>query len=398
MRKLTYKIIFLIFILLLAFGIAACPETTTPETFTLSVQGSLITWEAVSDADRYLLDCTTPDGSGYTITLRETTFVAPQSTIGDFLYRVKALAEDGTVLAISEEAVYHVGKGGAQDPILIDDAESLSAIGTGSYTVTFGNTKVEAPIYYKLTSDIDLTGKTFTPIGNSSKPFRGQLDGDGHKISGLSFTKNNTDGRIGFFGYLTKAVVKNLTLENASMTMTASSEVSGNGLEYGLLAAHATDTVFDNCHVTGDIDFLTRVNTTGDREVHVGGMIGDLSGGKVLSCSFKGTVNARYSRVFAGGIIGYALSGTQRFSMGNCISEATVKSIANGYDASSSTSKAKSRAGVLIGSLGGADKISSCVAIGSATATHTVDGTPASDVTEGVFGNTAGSSTIISKK
>ena len=38
-----------------------------------------------------------------------------------------------------------------------------------------------------ITADIDLSGSSFTPIGNTLMPFRGVLDGQGHTITNYHY-------------------------------------------------------------------------------------------------------------------------------------------------------------------------------------------------------------------
>ena len=52
---------------------------------------------------------------------------------------------------------------------------------------------------YRLTADIDLAGAQWSPAGDSSKPFIGTLDGDGHTVS--NFTVPDGE-KSGFFGVM----------------------------------------------------------------------------------------------------------------------------------------------------------------------------------------------------
>ena len=53
--------------------------------------------------------------------------------------------------------------------------------------------------HYILANDIDLSGVSFTPIGNEAAPFTGTFDGNGHTIRSLTLTKAGRN--IGLFGY-----------------------------------------------------------------------------------------------------------------------------------------------------------------------------------------------------
>ena len=64
-----------------------------------------------------------------------------------------------------------------------------------------------------LDTDIDLTGKDWTPIGTDyDNSYKGTFDGGGHTITGLTFTTN--DEYAGLFGWLNRAgTVKNVVME-----------------------------------------------------------------------------------------------------------------------------------------------------------------------------------------
>ena len=401
-RVFRYLLPIFLIVLLLSLLLFACKEKAA-EPFDLRIAGSVLSWDAVDEADHYVVDCTTPDGNGYTIRVTKPTFTAPQTKIGDYLYTVSAYTSKNVFIARSASVLYHLGVGSHTDPILISSAEELCALmsenlkdtdtSTGTVTVKFGKKTVYAPLYYTLTADLDLTGVKTTPIGRSSAPFRGYFDGNGHTISNLSFTKTY-NGCGGLFGMIENAVVKNLTLQDASLVMGHDSDVSGNDLKYGILVAYSKGSLIDNCHVTGNIDFMTDTDTTGTLTADVGGLIGNVVGGRVFSSSFSGTINARYSQVFAGGIAGYAQTGTPDLVVTNCLSDATVNAYATGYNITQKKSTAKARAGVLIGSISGANVIARNVAVGTATAKaegQAATGTVASDISAGVFGHTAGS-------
>jgi len=396
MRKaFRYLLPILLILLLIPTFLFACKTEEVPS-FTLHISGANISWDAVDGAAYYKILCTTPDGGSYSARSDICSFIASQTKLGDYLYTAVAYDKKGTIIARSEDALYHIGKGGHTDPILISSVEEMTSITSGSVAVAFGQKSVYAPLYYKLISDLDFTGKKVTPIGTKDTPFRGYFDGNGHTISNLSFTQSNSVGRIGLFGTMTNAVIKNLTLKNASIVMDHDSGVSGNGLEYGLLVAYSKESVIDNCHVTGNIDFMKDTDTTGTLTADIGGIVGYLTGGKVFASSFTGTINARYSQVFTGGIAGYAQSGTQALRVTNCLSDATVNGYATGYDLVNKESTAKARVGVLFGSLSG-DTIAMNVAVGSATAQaagKAATGTDASSITCGAIGYTPGSSEV----
>lgn len=69
---------------------------------------------------------------------------------------------------------------------------------------------------YVLQSDIDLSGRNITPIGNEVTPFYAHFSGDGHKISNLIIYQPDSDN-VGLFGYVTGWLYDIIT-ENGSIT------------------------------------------------------------------------------------------------------------------------------------------------------------------------------------
>ena len=82
------------------------------------------------------------------------------------------------------EAFEIVGGGTLADPYIITNAAQLQKV----------NENLEA--YYKLGSDVDLTGRNWKPIGNETYPFKGQLDGNGYAIKNLNITGTSNNARI----------------------------------------------------------------------------------------------------------------------------------------------------------------------------------------------------------
>lgn len=69
---------------------------------------------------------------------------------------------------------------------------------------------------YVLQSDIDLSGRNITPIGNKVTPFSAFFSGDGHKISNLIIDQPDSDN-VGLFGYVSGRLYDIIT-ENGSIT------------------------------------------------------------------------------------------------------------------------------------------------------------------------------------
>jgi hypothetical protein len=104
---------------------------------------------------------------------------------------------------------------------------------------------------YCLASDIDAgTEPNFVPVGDATTPFTGSLDGRGHVVRNLAIRSGKS--RVGLFGVMNAAVVKNLTLLNVNVRGLA------DNAWVGALAGHAradalSATEISGVHVTGQV-------------------------------------------------------------------------------------------------------------------------------------------------
>lgn len=384
MRKRAFFI--LLILLFAALLLPACGEEGKVGSLAARMDGSTLVWDACSGAASYGVTCKMPDGNGYSIGVKETSFLPPHTVAQDYLYVVTAKDKKGKVIARSAEVPYHLGVGGAFDPIEVSTADELLSM-KGSTTITFGSKSLTVPLYYRLIKDIDLSGKEITPIGNSVTPFRGVFEGGGHKITGISFTKCNTDGTFGLFGAIKNGEIKNVTLENAEMRFDENSGVKKSALSFGLLVGSAETSVIDNCHVTGNIDVLSGIVTM-EGTLVAGGIVGSVNNTRVSGCSFQGSVAAQYGKVSAGGIVGEAKgSKDYDFILVNCKADATVNATGTAYNPTTGKVSAEAYAGVLVGNVSHAGRAASLLATGSATA-KLRDGGVTANKAMGVFGRT----------
>ena len=168
----------------------------------------------------------------------------------------------------------------------------------------------------KLLRDVELTG-TWTPVGDSSTPFKGTFDGDGHKITGLKITSGSY---IGLFGYVGEgATIKNVNLVGANVF-----GVKRVGALIGQIKGNATVsncTVDSTSHVTGS-------------DSNTGGLIGEAAGGitvkleKLINyATVTNTENNGTSR--AAGIIAQVTSGAN-VTITNCVNNGAITTN-NGY-------------------------------------------------------------------
>ena len=194
----------------------------------------------------------------------------------------------------------------------------------GSYTVTSADGLMniaelvnggKSDINITLDTDIDLTGKDWTPIGTDyDNSYKGTFDGGGHTITGLTFTTN--DEYAGLFGWLNRAgTVKNVVMEGVQIT---SNQIYGGSI--GGVVGSSWGTI-ENCSVSGNVSGT----------VYVGGVVGVQISGSITGCSSSATVKGM---VDVGGVAGQTNSNatlTACYATGNVTLEiAPKKNIAGG--------------------------------------------------------------------
>ena len=143
----------------------------------------------------------------------------------------------------------------------------------------------------RLTTDITLSGNTWTPIGNSTNKFEGTFDGQGHSISNLSVNASDADYQ-GLFGYVCGGTVKNLTV-NGSVS------VSGTGTGVGGIVGYLDAATVSSCK--------SSVTVAATNSSAVGGIVGYNATGIITDCYSTGPVSGNYN---VGGITGWNFNGT----------------------------------------------------------------------------------------
>ena len=271
-----------------------------------------------------------------------TTFITCTFTNGKtFVYKMK----NATDWQAGGEYTYTVSLAAAKD--LGYTIES-----NGSYTVTSADGLMniaelvnggKSDINITLDTDIDLTGKDWTPIGTDyDNSYKGTFDGGGHTITGLTFTTN--DEYAGLFGWLNRAgTVKNVVMEGVQIT---SNQIYGGSI--GGVVGYSWGTI-ENCSVSGSVSGT----------VYVGGVVGAQIGGSITGCSSSATVKGT---VDVGGVAGQTNSSatlTACYATGNVIIEIDpVKNISGGG---------------LVGMNGG-NGVLACYATGNVTSTGSSTG------------------------
>ena len=185
------------------------------------------------------------------------------------------------------------GSGTKNDPYLI---------GTGAELAWFADQVKNGKITLcaKLTADIDLNGRPWTPIGSfgSSKNYQGTFDGGNSTVNGLYVSGANYAGLFGVIG--ASGVVERLIVAG-TISITS---VSGNGIDNvgaGGIAGYCKGTIFQ-CSSSVDIS-----NTGMNYSAVAGGIVGRAAEDAIVdSCNNYGTVGSQKNINYAGGIVGVA--------------------------------------------------------------------------------------------
>ena len=180
------------------------------------------------------------------------------------------------------------GSGTSADPYQINSAAELaylaSAVNAGeSYSGK----------YLVLNVDINLDGKSWTPIGTKSKPFAGNFNGNGKTIYNLSVTVDTA--YAGLFGYVSGSI-KNLGIGSGAIEPLATS----NANYAGALVGYLQGTV-ENCYSNADIT----ISTT--NIVYAGGLIGHVESSATVKDSYASgnvSVTTTSGFAYAGGFVG----------------------------------------------------------------------------------------------
>lgn len=175
-----------------------------------------------------------------------------------------------------------------------------------------------------LTADIDLGGREWEPIGKDLKhPFKGRFDGRGHRIEGLSITRDEVS-LAGLFGFVYfKAAIRNVAVLNCRIRTAIRKGFIGHAAP---ICAYGFGDIL-NCCTSGSVELVCegkmaaagglaggslicncyaacQVQVSGARYAFAGGIAGQFT--EIISCYSSGKVQAvsflSSGLAFAGGI------------------------------------------------------------------------------------------------
>ena len=206
------------------------------------------------------------------------------------------VAENEITVQAADTSAEPSGSGTAADPYQIGNADQLMWFAA---KVNGSTKKSTSSLCAKLTSDIDLTGKDWTPIGQATNTYSdyvaygGTFDGGGHMVSGLAI--NNAKTYQALFGYVKGGTIRDLTVKGSVKTSTKSSSYAAGIVSYG------NPVTIKNC--TNEVD------VTASAKGYAAGVCAYLgTGSKMESCVNKGSVSGYGD--YVGGVAGTVTGST----------------------------------------------------------------------------------------
>lgn len=189
------------------------------------------------------------------------------------------------------------GSGTSSSPYLISNAEQLARLAYLSNDSS--NYSAYQSKFYKLTADIDLSGKIWTPIGNKY-PFTGDFNGAGYTINGLTCRCFNEIDPTYYVADTTSSLIGYIRI----------------GL-FGQVKGSLTNFVLTNVDI-GDDDELCIPFYDIFKYVYIGAVCGQLTGNKTGS-------RARVYKVGAFGSVSfYSVEGSMSMNVGGLVGELSL--------------------------------------------------------------------------
>lgn len=171
---------------------------------------------------------------------------------------------------------------------------------------------------YYLAKDITLPAD-FSLFKDREHPFKGQLDGKGHKLIGYTYKSSVWSETVGIFGYASKAVFKNLSVTGVNI------DINKVGGQVGTLVFSAKNCTFDQIKTSGKIQ-VKGISTS------IGGIINMAENAVIKNCTsdinitvdVKGTYeDTPYCNV--AGIVRMEGGETKKAVLQNCTNKGSIQ-------------------------------------------------------------------------
>ncbi len=187
---------------------------------------------------------------------------------------------------------------------------------TGTAITTVAQFEAMTDGDYYLANDLDFSGKEYT--GSVVTTFSGNLDGNGKTIKNIKISA--ISGHAGIFrtlGAAANTTVKNLVVENATVTLGVANELTACvGILAGYQGATPTDSQYDDtaCAYTLTLENIAINGTITGMAHSIGGVIGLAKNATLRNCYTYGSIELDHNNVgaykrYLGGLIGSTRAG-----------------------------------------------------------------------------------------
>lgn len=194
------------------------------------------------------------------------------------------------------------GNGTAADPYLIQTPGQLAFLAD----MVSGGISTYSGVYFLQTNDINLSNRSWIPIGNADHPFQGNYNGGGFRIDSM-LVNNDTYTHKGLFGYASNGCIKNVNCHGVLLS---------NCKYQAIIVAEVNNEDMDNNQSYGSItaSYAVFVDT-----LFCSGVVGKVEGSSYISrCSNHADIifTTGYQG-FIGGVVGRANQTTPIYECSN---------------------------------------------------------------------------------
>lgn len=171
---------------------------------------------------------------------------------------------------------------------------------------------------YYLAKDIKLPAD-FQLFGDRDHPFKGQLDGKGHKLTGYTYKTSSWAENAGIFGYASGAVFKNISVTGVDINLQ-------DGGTIGTLVCSATNCTFDQIKTSGKISvkgeaaYIGGIVHANDEKAVIKNCVNAIN----ITVDVRGTADSSPS-CDVGGITIFASGSSSKSLLQNCTNKGTIK-------------------------------------------------------------------------
>ena len=188
---------------------------------------------------------------------------------------------------------------------IISTPEELAYL---SSQVKGGNLITEGVIF-RLTNDLDMSNRYFTPIGTQTNPFKGTFEGNNYSIKNLTISASidDTISNIGLFGYTQNANITGVSIVNNYYEDNVNNNYEDNEESVttiiGGIIAVMDGGQLSNSFVESTNRAYTNFNRNNSKTI-LGGLVGQIKGQSTINITYANYVMTLSSTTNVGNFVG----------------------------------------------------------------------------------------------